>query len=121
SKETGAKALVYRFPNVFGKWSRPNYNTVIATFCHNISRDLSIQINDPKVELNLVYIDAVVMELVNALNGNENRNSEYCEDPVSYKRTLQDIVDLIYMFKESREDKSIPNMDDPFTKKLYST
>src|SRR5699024_787287 len=120
-KETGTKVLVYRFPNVFGKWSKPNYNSVIATFCHNVAHELEIKVNDPETELNLVYIDDVITELVHALNGYENRVGQYCEVSRVYKKTLQEIADLIYMFKESREDKSIPNMDDPFTKKLYST
>src|SRR5699024_10296714 len=118
-KETGTKVLVYRFPNVFGKWSKPNYNSVIATFCHNVAHELEIKVNDPETELNLVYIDDVITELVHALNGYENRVGQYCEVSRVYKKTLQEIADLIYMFKESREDKSIPNMDDPFTKKLY--
>src|SRR5699024_6999163 len=121
SNETGAKSLVYRFQNVFGKWSKPNYNTVIATFCYNIARDKAIHINNPEAELNLVYIDDVITELVNALNGSENRNGNYCKVPLSYQKTLQEIVDLLYQFKESRKDKSIPNMNDEFTKKLYST
>lgn len=121
SRLTGAESLVYRFPNVFGKFSRPNYNSVIATFCHNISRNKPIQVNDPQVELNLVYIDDVINELMNCLNGEENRVDDYCEVPTVYKKNLQEIADLIYSFKESRQDKSIPNMKDSFTKKLYST
>lgn len=120
-KETGAKALVYRFPNVFGKWSKPNYNSVIATFCHNIARGLPIQINDPNVLLNLVYIDDVIQELIQALNGKENRVGDFCEVPVVYKNRLGNIADLIYSFKKSREERSIPDMSEPFVKKLYST
>jgi len=121
SKETGAKVLVYRFPNVFGKWCRPNYNSAIATFCYNIARDLPIKVNDPSVVMKLVYIDDVVNELINALEGKENRIGDFCEIPVVHKITLGEIVDLIYLFKKSREERSIPNMSDPFTKKLYST
>lgn len=121
SKETGAKVLVYRFPNVFGKWCRPNYNSAVATFCHNIAHDLSITVNDPSVVMNLVYIDDVVNELINAFEGKENRNGDFCEVPVVHTITLGEIVDLIYSFKKSREERSIPDMSDEFTKKLYST
>ncbi|MFL2111396.1 capsular polysaccharide biosynthesis protein CapF [Marinilactibacillus psychrotolerans] len=120
-EETGAKVLVYRFPNVFGKWCRPNYNSAVATFCHNIAHELPIQVNDPSVVMNLVYIDDVVNELINALEGNENKSDLFCEVPVAHTITLGEIVDLIYLFKKSREDRSVPNMADAFTKKLYST
>lgn len=120
-QQTGAKVLVYRFPNVFGKWCRPNYNSAIATFCHNLARDLPITVNDPDVVLNLVYIDDVVNELINALEGKETRVGDFCEVREVYQKRLGDIVDLIYSFKNSREERSIPNMSDPFTKKLYST
>ena len=119
--ETGAKVLVYRFPNVFGKWCRPNYNSAVATFCHNIAHDLPIQVNDPNLVMNLVYIDDVVNELIEALEGNENRVGEFCEVPVVHTITLGEIVDLICSFKKSREDRSVPNMSDAFAKKLYST
>jgi len=121
SKETGAKVLIYRFPNVFGKWCRPNYNSVVATFCYNIAHDLPITVNDPSVVMNLVYIDDVVDELINALEGKENRNGEFCEVPIVHTITLGEIVNLIYSFKKSREERFIPNMADAFTKKLYST
>lgn len=121
AKETGAKVLVYRFPNVFGKWCRPNYNSAVATFCNNIAHDLPIQVNDPSVVMNLVYIDDVVEELINALNGKENSVGDFCEVPVVHTITLEEIVDLIYSFKNSREVLSIPDMSDEFTKKLYST
>jgi UDP-2-acetamido-2,6-beta-L-arabino-hexul-4-ose reductase len=120
-KETGAKVLIYRFPNVFGKWCRPNYNSAVATFCHNIARDLPITVNDPSVVMNLVYIDDVVVELINALEGKENKIGDFCEVPVVHTITLGEIVDLIYSFKESRRTRSIPNMSDEFEKKLYST
>lgn len=120
-KETGAKALVYRFPNVFGKWCRPNYNSAVATFCNNIANDMPIIVNNRAVVMNLVYIDDVVEELINALNGNENRTGDFCEVPVVHTITLREIVDLIYSFKKSREDRTIPDMSDVFTKKLYST
>ena len=88
--------LVYRLPNVFGKWCRPNYNSAIATFCHNIARDLSITVNDPNVIMNLVYIDDVVEEFIKALEGKENRVGKFCEIPIVHKITLGEIVDLIY-------------------------
>lgn len=121
SDETGAKVLIYRFPNVFGKWSRPNYNSVIATFCHNVSHGLDITVNDPSVVMNLVYIDDVVNELINALEGKENKVESFCEVPVVHARTLGEIVELIYSFKKSRKDKFVPDMSDSFIKKLYST
>lgn len=121
SEETGAKVLVYRFPNVFGKWCKPNYNSAVATFCHNVAHDLPIQVNDPSVVMNLVYIDDVVNELINALEGKENKVEEFCEVPVVHTIILGEIVDLIYSFKKSREDRSVPNMSEEFTKKLYST
>lgn len=121
SKQTGTKVLVYRFPNVFGKWCRPNYNSAVATFCHNIARDLPILVNDPSVIMKLVYIDDVVNELINALEGNTNKVDMFWEVPVTHTITLGEIVELIQSYKKSREDKSIPNMADEFTKKLYST
>jgi UDP-2-acetamido-2,6-beta-L-arabino-hexul-4-ose reductase len=120
-KETGAKVLIYRFPNVFGKWCRPNYNSAVATFCHNIAHDLPITVNDPSVVMNLVYINDVVNELINTLDSKENKVGEFCEVPIVHTITLGEIVDLLYMFKNSRENLSIPNMADDFTKKLYST
>jgi UDP-2-acetamido-2,6-beta-L-arabino-hexul-4-ose reductase len=120
-KETSAKVLVYRFPNVFGKWCRPNYNSAVATFCHNIAHNLPINVNDPTVVMNLIYIDDVVEELINALNGKENNVGSFCEVPVVHTITLGEIVDLAYSFKKSREERSIPDMSDVFTKKLYST
>jgi UDP-2-acetamido-2,6-beta-L-arabino-hexul-4-ose reductase len=121
AKEINAKVLIYRFPNVFGKWCRPNYNSAVATFCNNIVNDLPIQVNDPAVVMNLVYIDDVVSELIRALSGNETKNEDFCEVPVVYSKKLGEIVDLIYSFKTSRNDLSVPNMADGFTKKLYST
>jgi UDP-2-acetamido-2,6-beta-L-arabino-hexul-4-ose reductase len=121
SKETDAKVLIYRFPNVFGKWCRPNYNSAVATFCHNVAHGLPITVNDPSVVMNLVYIDDVAEELINALEDKENRNGYFCVVPVAHTVTLGEIVDLIYSFKKSREERSVPNMADEFTKKLYST
>lgn len=121
SKETGAKVLVYRFPNVFGKWCLPNYNSAIATFCHNIAHDLPIQINDSSVVLNLVYVDDVVDELLGALNGKEHRQASYCEVPTVHTITLGEIAALIYSFKAMPGNLSVPDLGDAFIKKLYST
>lgn len=120
-EETGAKVLVYRFPNVFGKWCRPNYNSAVATFCHHIAHGLPITVNDPSVHMTLVYIDDVVGELLDALENKEHSDGGFCKVPVEYKITLGEIVDLIYSFRASREERSIPDMSDGFTKKLYAT
>ncbi|WP_027308880.1 capsular polysaccharide biosynthesis protein CapF [Caloramator sp. ALD01] len=120
-KENGNKTLVYRLPNLFGKWCRPNYNSAVATFCHNIANDLPIKINDPNVVLILAYIDDVVEDFINALEGKENRVGEFCEVSKTYTASLGQIAELIYSFKKSREERTIPNMSDEFTKKLYST
>lgn len=122
AKETGAKVLVYRFTNLFGKWCRPNYNSVVATFCYNIANNLPIQINNESVELNLAYIDDVVEELINTLNGKtEQGEDSFYYIPVSYKVTLGEIANLIKSFRESRTTLMLPNMKDEFSKKLYST
>ena len=121
ARETRAKVLVYRFPNVFGKWCRPNYNSAVATFCYNIAHGLPIQVNDPNVVMHLVYIDDVVEELIGALSGQEHRQGDYCEVPVVHTVTLGRIVELLYGFKESRKTLGIPDLGDAFTKKLYST
>lgn len=120
-RETGAKVLVYRFPNVFGKWCRPNYNSAVATFCNNIAHDLPIQVNDPSVVMNLVYVDDVVDELISALDGREHRKDDYCEVPVVHTLTLGCIVDLIKSFRGMPENLDVPDLGDAFTKKLYST
>ena len=121
SQETGAKVLIYRFPNVFGKWCRPNYNSAIATFCNNIAHNMPIQVNDPNVVMNLVYIDDVVDELIAALQGKEHRNGEFCEVPVVHTITLGKIVELLYSFKECRNTLDVPNVGDALTKKLFAT
>ncbi|WP_320018350.1 capsular polysaccharide biosynthesis protein CapF [Labilibaculum manganireducens] len=121
ANKTGAKVMVYRFPNVFGKWCRPNYNSAIATFCNNIANDLDISISDRNNEMTLVYIDDLVKELILALQGRENREGDFCVVPIVHHKTLGDIVDLLYSFKESRKDLSVANLNDPFAKKLYST
>ena len=144
-KETGAKVLVYRFPNLFGKWCRPNYNSAVATFCNNIANDLPIQVNDRSVEMELLYIDDLVEEMIDALKGKEHRcdyegidviptvissehsesrnlNGRYCYCPVTHKITLGEIVDLIYSFADQPKTLMIPEIpENSFAKKLYST
>ena len=121
-EDNGVKVCVYRFPNVFGKWCRPNYNSAVATFCYNMAHNLPITVNDRNHLMTLVYIDDVVDELINALKGEENRDGNYCAVPIEHKITLGEIADLIYSFKKSREDLSVPDMTDgSFSKKLYST
>ena len=120
-KETGARVLVYRFPNVFGKWCRPNYNSAVATFCNNIAHDMPIQVSDPSVVMNLVYIDDVVDELISALKGKEHCVEEYCTVPVVHTITLGDIAELIKSFRQMSDTLAVPDLSDAFTKKLYST
>ena len=120
-QETGAKAIVYRLPNVFGKWCRPNYNSAVATFCSNIANDLPITVNDPNVVMNLVYIDDVVEEFISALEGKSNKEGKFYKIKMVHTIKLGEIADLIYSFKKSREDLSVANMNDAFAKKLYST
>ena len=122
SEETGAKVLIYRFPNVFGKWCRPNYNSAVATFCHNRANDLPIIVNDRATVMNLVYIDDVVDELVRALTGDENREGEFCQVPIMHTTTLGEIVDLIESFREQPQTLMMPEIPHgSFAKKLYST
>ena len=121
-QDNGIKTLVYRFPNLFGKWCKPNYNSAVATFCHNIAHDLPITVNDRNHMMTLCYVDDVADELIRALKNEENRRGEYCAVPIEHKITLGKIADLLYSFKESRENKIIPDMTDgSFSKKLYST
>ncbi len=133
-KETGAKALVYRFPNLFGKWCRPNYNSAVATFCNNIANDLEITVNDRSIGLELLYIDDLVIEMLDALEGKEHRcefdgidtvlteNGKYCAVPTTHKVTLGEIVDLLYEFKAQPETLVVPEIPaGSFAKKLYST
>ena len=134
SQETGAKVLVYRFPNLFGKWCRPNYNSAVATFCNNIANDLPIQVNDRSTELELLYIDDLVEEMIAALKGEEHHcefdgvdtilteNGKYCAAPITHKVTLGEIVDLLESFKEQPQTLIIPEIPyNSFAKKLYST
>ncbi|MFJ5717799.1 capsular polysaccharide biosynthesis protein CapF [Neobacillus sp. NPDC093127] len=120
-KETDVKVFIYRLPNLFGKWSKPNYNTVVATYCHNIARDLDIQINNPDAELTLCYIDDVLEEFLRALEGNPTSQGDFCAVPVTHQIKLGKLANLIKSFKESRKYLSISNMEDALTKKLYST
>lgn len=122
SAETGVKVLIYRFPNLFGKWCRPNYNSAVATFSNNIANDLPITVNDHSTELELLYIDDLVEEMLLALNDKEHRdNNQYCYCPLTFRVTLGEIVDLLFSFKKSREDLSVPDMSDEFTKRLYAS
>jgi len=121
SKETGAEVFVYRLPNLFGKWSRPNYNSVVATFCYNIARNLKIQINDPEAKLTLAYIDDVVEEFIKAMEDAPTMEGDYCKVSLTYNTTVGEIAELIKSFKESRINLNIPDMGNEFTKKLYST
>ena len=133
-QETGAKVLIYRFPNLFGKWCRPNYNSAVATFCNNIANDLPIQVNDPTVELELLYIDDLVSEMLDALEGKEHRcefdglevtptpSGRYCYCPVTHKATLGRIVELLNTFHDQPQTLVIPEIPNgSFEKKLYST
>lgn len=120
-KENDSEVLVYRLPNVFGKWCRPNYNSAVATFCNNIAHGLPIQVNDPEVVMNLVYIDDVVDEFIQALEQKPNKVDQFCSIKTVHTIKLGEIVQLIKSFKESRENLQLPNMGDAFTKKLYST
>lgn len=132
--DTGAKVLVYRFPNLFGKWCRPNYNSAVATFCNNIANDLPIQVNDPSVELELLYIDDLVDEMILALQGKEhhcefdgietvgNEAGRYCYVPLTFRATLGQIVDLLHQFAELPQTLTIPEIpSDSFAKRLFST
>ncbi len=119
--KNGNPCVVYRFPNVFGKWCRPNYNSAVATFCHNIARDLPIKVNDPEVILHLVYIDDVVDELMLAMQGQAHTADGYGYVPCVYDVKLGDIPKLLYSFAKSRSDLTLPNLENGFEKKLYST
>lgn len=132
--ETGAKVLIYRFPNLFGKWCRPNYNSAVATFCHNIANDLPVQVNDRSTELELLYIDDLVDEMIDALSGHEHHcefdgmdavgdeNGRYCHVPTTHKATLGEIVDLLHSFRDQPSTLIIPEIpNNSLAKKLYST
>lgn len=134
ARETGAKVLVYRFPNLFGKWCRPNYNSAVATFCNNIANDLPIQVNDPTVELELLYIDDLMEEMILALQGNEHHcefdgvetvlrpDGRYCAVPLTFHVTLGEIVELLHSYARMPQTLMIPEMPaDGFSKRLYAT
>lgn len=134
AKETDAKVLVYRFPNLFGKWCRPNYNSVVATFCNNIANGLPIKINDKNTKLELLYIDDLLEEMLTAINGQEhrcdfdslkiieNKNGKYCFVPITHKATLGEIADILYSFAEQSKTLLVPEIpENSFAKKLYST
>ncbi|WP_391203002.1 NAD-dependent epimerase/dehydratase family protein [Psychrobacillus sp. L4] len=121
SKETGSEVYVYRLPNLFGKWSKPNYNTVVATYCYNIARNIDIEVNNPEAELTLNYIDDVLEEFVKALEGYPTQQSKYCTIQKTYSIKLGDLAERIESFKQSRSMLNVPNMGDDLTKKLYST
>lgn len=124
AEETGAKALVYRLPNLFGKWSRPNYNSVVATFCSNIANGEEITVNNPESELTLCYIDDVLKEFIGAMEGENSvspEDNKFYSIPVEHKTTLGELSQLIFSFKESRKSLMVPDMGNAFTKKLYST
>lgn len=134
SEETGAKVLVYRFPNLFGKWCRPNYNSAVATFCNNTANDLPITVNDRNTELELLYIDDLVTEMLDALENNEHHcefdgintviteSGKYCAVPTTHKVTLGEIVDLLGQFKSQPKTLLMPEIpNNSFAKKLYST
>ena len=134
SKETGAKVLVYRFPNLFGKWCRPNYNSAVATFCNNIANDLPITVNDPSAQLELLYIDDLVDEMMAALEGREHHcefdgintvfcdGGRYCAAPITHKVTLGEIVSLLESFRDQPTTLTVPEIPyNSFAKKLYST
>ncbi len=122
-EETGAAGMIYRLPNLFGKWCRPNYNSVVATFCHNISRELPITVSDPTVELELVYIDDLIDEILDAMEGCPHRSEgAYCRVPVSHRVTLGEIVRLLHSFHDQPRTLLLPEIPEgSFEKKLYST
>ena len=134
AEKTGAKVLVYRFPNLFGKWCRPNYNSAVATFCNNIANDLEITVNDPSVQLELLYIDDLIDEMLLAIEGKEHHcefdridtvlcdNGKYCAAPITHKVTLGEIVELLESFKNQPQTLLMPEIPyNSFAKKLYST
>lgn len=134
AKETGAKVLVYRFPNLFGKWCRPNYNSAVATFCYNIANDLPIKVNDRSTELELLYIDDLVEEMLDALEGKAHtcdyeglnvvpgENGSFCYVPTTHKVALGEIVDLLEIFRDQSTTLAMPEIpNNSFAKKLYST
>lgn len=119
--DTGAKVLIYRLPNLFGKWCKPNYNSVVATFCHNIARGLDIQINDPEAKLSLAYIDDVLSEFINAMDAKESRLGDFCYIPITYSLTVGELAEKIFAFKRNRDTLLMPSLECEFDKALYGT
>ena len=120
-ESTGSPVMVYRLPNVFGKWSRPDYNSAVATFCHNIARDLPISIHDPEAEISLCHIDDLVAEFLRALEGTPTTDGRFCSVPEVHRKTVGEVADLVRSFREGRKSLVLPNTGDPFARKLYST
>jgi len=120
-EENDVEVYIYRLTNLFGKWSKPNYNSVVSTFCYNIGHDIDIKINDSKAELELCYIDDVLEEFNKALKDNPTKNDKFCMVPVTHQVKLGRLADLIYSFKNIREDNYLPDFNDGFVNKLYST
>ncbi len=121
AEETGTKVFIYRLPNVFGKWCRPNYNSVIATLCHNTVNGLPTRINDAGHMMQLVYIEDLVTELTGLLSGSGDRAPGFCQVPCTYRSSLGRIAELVQAFKEGQEDGEVPDLSDEFTRKLYGT
>jgi len=121
AEETGANVLVYRFPNLFGKWCRPNYNSAIATFCYNVANYMPITVNDPTVMMHVVYIDDLVNEMIAALEGREHREGQFCYVPEMHDETLGFIADTIQSFPKLRASLNVPRFENPLVSKLYST
>ena len=120
-KDNKVKVFIYRFPNLFGKWCNPNYNSVIATWCYNVSHGIDINVDDPSKELNLAYIDDVCNELIKCLDNNETKDKDYCIVPITYKKSLGEISYLIKSFKDNDKGIMVPSTGDEFTKDLYAT
>lgn len=120
-RETGSAVYLYRLPNVFGKWSRPNYNSAVATFCHNVARGLPITVNDPSVTLRLVYIDDMVEEFLRAMEGQPHREGEWCTVQPVHEVNLGHMAELIQSFPGLRDSLTAPDQSDPLVKKLYAT
>ena len=121
SRRTGAAVYLYRLPNAFGKWSRPNYNSAVATFCSNLTRGLPITVNDPDVVLNLAYIDDIVAEFLRALEGDPTRSNGFCTVEPVHSIRLGDMADTLRSFGDMRNRLDVPDQSDPFTRKLYAT
>ncbi len=120
-KSSGARVLIYRFSNIFGRWSRANYNSVVATFCHNIARGIEIEVSNKNHPMQLLYIDDVVQEMIAALSGKEHREGDFCVVPTLYRATLGEIAEMIYSFKRQEDNNLKPSLSTPFERALYAT